>query len=254
MTPEQAKTDAPLGPDDFDAMDATLDQLREVEDDTPDWEFCEGFIAALVCTRREVPPEEYWPALLGEKFNPMEHMEFVWRFKRRWQEIATALDLPVETLEDERAFQPEVLDMRGAVLALPEAERGDTVIADLPSFAETWAHGFLHVVQAWEDDWQPPRDREVADMLRDALEAIEQLATPDTGKPTVNMHTEDAAPSVSDERLNDFGEMIWSVYDIRQIWRSLGPRVEAVRKAPEPGRNDLCPCGSGKKYKKCHGA
>jgi len=24
--------------------------------------------------------------------------------------------------------------------------------------------------------------------------------------------------------------------------------------APPPGRNDLCPCGSGKKYKKCHGA
>ncbi len=25
------------------------------------------------------------------------------------------------------------------------------------------------------------------------------------------------------------------------------------RKAPKVGRNDLCPCGSGKKYKKCHG-
>ena len=24
--------------------------------------------------------------------------------------------------------------------------------------------------------------------------------------------------------------------------------------APRPGRNDPCPCGSGKKYKKCHGA
>jgi uncharacterized protein len=35
---------------------------------------------------------------------------------------------------------------------------------------------------------------------------------------------------------------------------SLGPRVETLRKAPEPGRNDPCPCGSGKKYKKCHGA
>jgi preprotein translocase subunit SecA len=22
---------------------------------------------------------------------------------------------------------------------------------------------------------------------------------------------------------------------------------------PEVGRNDPCPCGSGKKYKKCHG-
>ncbi|HEV8633347.1 MAG TPA: SEC-C metal-binding domain-containing protein, partial [Chloroflexota bacterium] len=25
-------------------------------------------------------------------------------------------------------------------------------------------------------------------------------------------------------------------------------------KAPPVGRNDPCPCGSGKKYKKCHGA
>ena len=23
---------------------------------------------------------------------------------------------------------------------------------------------------------------------------------------------------------------------------------------PKAGRNDVCPCGSGKKYKKCHGA
>ncbi|MGA3065929.1 MAG: SEC-C metal-binding domain-containing protein [Tepidisphaeraceae bacterium] len=27
-----------------------------------------------------------------------------------------------------------------------------------------------------------------------------------------------------------------------------------VRETPKVGRNDLCPCGSGKKYKKCHGA
>jgi preprotein translocase subunit SecA len=26
-----------------------------------------------------------------------------------------------------------------------------------------------------------------------------------------------------------------------------------VRSAAKVGRNDLCPCGSGKKYKKCHG-
>jgi preprotein translocase subunit SecA len=28
----------------------------------------------------------------------------------------------------------------------------------------------------------------------------------------------------------------------------------AVRQGPRIGRNDPCPCGSGKKYKKCHGA
>jgi uncharacterized protein YecA (UPF0149 family) len=26
------------------------------------------------------------------------------------------------------------------------------------------------------------------------------------------------------------------------------------RDQPKVGRNELCPCGSGKKYKKCHGA
>ncbi|MHC4493608.1 MAG: SEC-C metal-binding domain-containing protein, partial [Planctomycetota bacterium] len=26
------------------------------------------------------------------------------------------------------------------------------------------------------------------------------------------------------------------------------------RAMPKVGRNDPCPCGSGKKYKKCHGA
>ncbi len=32
-------------------------------------------------------------------------------------------------------------------------------------------------------------------------------------------------------------------------------RVETIqRQAPKVGRNDPCPCGSGKKYKKCHGA
>jgi preprotein translocase subunit SecA len=27
-----------------------------------------------------------------------------------------------------------------------------------------------------------------------------------------------------------------------------------IRDEPKVGRNDPCPCGSGKKYKKCHGA
>ena len=31
-------------------------------------------------------------------------------------------------------------------------------------------------------------------------------------------------------------------------------RAPVVRTAPAVGRNDPCPCGSGKKYKKCHGA
>jgi len=31
------------------------------------------------------------------------------------------------------------------------------------------------------------------------------------------------------------------------------PRITVRRETPKVGRNDPCPCGSGKKYKHCHG-
>ncbi|PZQ56451.1 MAG: zinc chelation protein SecC [Variovorax paradoxus] len=220
----------PLEPEDFDALDDALDAMREHDEDVPQWEFCDGFMTALVCTRR-----------------PIE--------KRRWHEIQAALDAPnVEALDDERAFQPECLDLRGAIAALPPEERAEAPEAEIPSFGQVWALGFLAAVEQWSDDWTPPRDKDVAAMLADALEAIEVLASDDTAPPALSMYSEDGPPTVSQERLDDFGEAIWAVYDLRQLWRSLGPRVEALRKADEPGRNDPCPCGSGKKYKKCHGA
>ncbi len=37
------------------------------------------------------------------------------------------------------------------------------------------------------------------------------------------------------------------------VKRSKGKGVELRRDAPKVGRNDPCPCGSGKKYKHCHG-
>ncbi len=38
-----------------------------------------------------------------------------------------------------------------------------------------------------------------------------------------------------------------------EIHRRLLGTPKTVVRAPQPGRNDPCPCGSGKKYKKCHG-
>ena len=42
--------------------------------------------------------------------------------------------------------------------------------------------------------------------------------------------------------------------DRARTWAHAAPPADAtVRAAPKPGRNDPCWCGSGKKYKKCHG-
>ena len=168
--------------------------------------------------------------------------------------MAAALAAEVETLEDERSYHPEVMDVRGAVASLPEAERAEIGEQDLPAYAQVWALGFMFVVENWPDDWAAPRDPEAADWLDGALNAIVALTEDDTARPTLSMHSEDGPPSVSEARLNQLGEAIWAVYDLRQLWQSLGPRVDPVRRTETPGRNDPCFCGSGKKFKKCHGA
>ena len=260
----------PMDNEDFDALDEILDDLRTRGEDVPQWEFCEGAMAALLCTRRLVPPDEFFPLLLGtgdsEPGQPSDDAEdthfkdaaqydrFLALWTRRWTEVAAALGAAVETLEDERSYHPEIMDVRGAVAGLPEAERAEIGDQELPAFGQVWALGFMFVVENWPEDWAAPRDKEVATLIDEALQAIVALTEDDTGEPTVCMHAEDGPPSVSDERLNGFGAAIWAVYDLRQIWQSLGPRTEPARKTAEPGRNDPCWCGSGKKFKKCHGA
>lgn len=39
--------------------------------------------------------------------------------------------------------------------------------------------------------------------------------------------------------------------DVRDLRTLLTPPPVAARRAPPVGRNDPCPCGSGRKYKKC---
>ncbi len=39
-----------------------------------------------------------------------------------------------------------------------------------------------------------------------------------------------------------------------RVRRQVPQTQVAARAAPKVGRNDVCPCGSGKKFKKCHGA
>lgn len=59
------------------------------------------------------------------------------------------------------------------------------------------------------------------------------------------------------------GQVVWhrerAVFRKRDgVWLyvdgTLAKPQTVVREGPKVGRNDPCPCGSGQKYKKCHGA
>ncbi|MES2946814.1 MAG: UPF0149 family protein [Pseudomonadota bacterium] len=251
----------------FDELDAILDDLRSRYDETPQWEFCEGFMAAVICSRRPIPESEYLSALLGlpgegetadaesGSFSSAAQQErFLALWKQRWAEVAEALDSAVDSLEDDRCYHPEVMDIRGAVAEMSPEEQAAFKGEDLPAFAQVWALGFMFALEYWPEDWAAPRDKDAAKWLDSALQAIVAMSEDDTGTPEVSPLSEEGEPSTSIARLNAFGEAIWAVYDLRELWKTMGPKVETVRATITPGRNDPCYCGSGKKYKKCHGA
>ena len=263
-------TPTPLEVEAFDELDAILDEMRARYDETPQWEFCEGFMAAVVCMRRPVEVEEYLAALLGTPMagdvagdepdqdggsfaDDAQRERFLTLWHMRWHEVATALDSEVNSLEDDHCYHPEVMDIRGAVADMPPEEQVKFKGEELPAFAQVWALGFMFAVEYWPEEWVAPRDKDAAKWLNGALEAIVAMTEDDTAKPEVSPLSEDGAHSTSIARLNAFGEAIWAVYDLRELWKTIGPRVETIRAVVTPGRNDLCHCGSGKKYKKCHG-
>jgi uncharacterized protein len=261
-TPLNQPVTDPLESADFDELDQILDDLRSRFDETPQWEFCEGFMAALVCCRRRISPTDYFNVLLDledESEVPLfaddaQFQRFFALWMRRFNEVSAALNADVETLDDARAYQPEVMDLRGAIAALPEAQRAEMADAPVPSFGQIWAIGFMYAVESWPDEWVPPRDKEAAKVLDAALECIVAVTEDDTEPPTVAAFEDDGVPTISEQRLNDFADAIWAIYDLRELWGSIGPRVETVHADVKPGRNDPCSCGSGKKFKKCCGA
>ncbi|MDR1967581.1 MAG: UPF0149 family protein [Burkholderiaceae bacterium] len=258
--PQQAST----------ATEATLELLDEVlisiaerhPDTTPQWEFCEGFMTALLCMRRTVTEREWLHVLFSHNADtlfasPSERTRFLMAWMERESQLRSALQLP-DLMQDELPqFDPAITDWRGMLAKLTEAERAKTIQAmenPPPALGQIWASGFMSAVLAWPEDWTWPRNKALTDEIKNALKAIASLTSNDTGEPTRNLYETSAPPSVSAERLQAFGKAMDAVATLYDIAHILGPRVPQVRHSHKTGRNDPCPCGSGKKYKKCCGA
>lgn len=102
-----------LGDEDFQQLETVLADLAERGEGIPTgWEYCDGFLTALVCCRRVIPPSEYFPVLFGGDGAPgfgnapfrdeAQAQTFLSLWFRRWNQIAAALAAPVELLDDTR--------------------------------------------------------------------------------------------------------------------------------------------------------
>ena len=139
----------------------------------------------------------------------------------------------------------ELDDGRGSTLYVFPDEEGEDDLA-------TWCEGYLEGVVLSETDWyERGEPEEVEELLFPfmLLSGRMREAAEEAG---------DSVPSLEEERemqREAAGSMGDSVMAIYSYW--LDKRISHApirRDGPKVGRNDPCPCGSGKKYQSCHGS
>lgn len=183
----------------------------------------DGFMTALVIGPDPVPPAEYLPeiwgmSLDGSPFEDAEQEEFVTALlERHWNTIAIRV-------EHGSPVRPPLLD--------------DALSDD----ASEWANGFMLGMAIRERGWQK--------LIRDPQGAA--LVGPIACLAASAEDTDEAelSPEAVAEIVAQLPEL---VAGIAAFWRAR-KAAPAPRQANTTGRNDACPCGSGKKFKQCCGA
>lgn len=258
-----ASQDRPLTDAEIDALDERLAALDP--DDSMAVEELDGFFAALACCPVPVPRDEWLPLVLGASDRSRQALAGA-------AEDASLLKL----IERHRVSVSTMLydgDGFAPVLAYDE---------DGTAWGNAWAIGFARGMAMRPDAWADLEDDEE---MADALDPVMRLvADAQQDEPASGSHG--GAPVVSragaarddrrgdpreagdlldgwepvddDERESLIHDMLDGVQDVYDFFRDARERALAPdpirRDGPKVGRNDPCPCGSGRKFKQCHGA
>jgi uncharacterized protein len=208
------------------------EQLLALSDDAMILSELDGFIAGLIVCPDLITPHEWLPRVWGEwedgegpVFESQAQLDSI------FSGIMAHFNHVADTLHRRPGRYQPIFDVD---------ERHDEILW------ETWAHGFSIAVNlrpdAWSELLQADDDHRTALILLMTMGAIADAESPLSVEEvdTITSEAPDIIPELV-ERLN--------------AWR-LGRYKGAASGSPRPGkigRNDPCPCGSGKKYKKCCG-
>jgi uncharacterized protein len=214
---------------DLDRLERYLQEERRVEQTLPA-DAIQGLLAAVVSAPSPIPPERWRPWVLGEE--------------------------PTFADDAERAEVEELLDRFLAATArqLNEDEGFDFVLYGEEGTEEEfagWCEGYLMGVELAEPGWAEVADEDlVEEMLLPffVLSGRWKDARVEAGEPELPESEERELMEEMREALAD------TVLGNRRYWFEHNIPATVRRAEPKVGRNDPCPCGSGKKYKSCHGA
>jgi uncharacterized protein len=220
--------------------DAELDRLGDLlenrgGDKAMNLEQLDGFFAALVVGPETVMPSEYLPEVLGGEMSNVagfashdEANEFFALMMRHWNTIADTLfkgdvHLPL-LLEDEHGL----------------------------ASANDWANGFMRGMKMRSDGWSKlVNDQENGGCLIPMM----MLAHEHDKDP--KMRPEPISPEKREEVIALMTAGLVNAHCYFRAAREAHGQdtvtIEPRRSTPKIGRNERCPCGSGKKHKKCCG-
>jgi uncharacterized protein len=215
---------------------------------SPEW--VDGYLTGVLAGPRAVPIEQWLPAMLGDAFarvfaDPTDVRHAQRALASRWRELAQQLD--AEALVDD----PDTLVLTPWLVDYEDADRDAFVAQGLGNAQQAadelrpgvaWSRGFVNATRDFAADWvEPAADETDGARYHDAMRRILALQQPGGA-------THDAA-----ERDAQIDAACLAAQALRLYWVDHAPKPSTRRVEAQPGRNDPCPCGSGIKFKKCHG-
>src|ERR1700761_7393263 len=228
--------------------DAELDRLQQLceqlagFDERISLEWLDGAMKALAA---------------GPRAHPQSDREAAAVLQSRWAVLLKQLDpeLLMDAV-DELRLAPVMLewtDEDKAKLVEDGTIEAGSEDEEIPQTGEVWAHGFMDVVQQFPEEWPAPEEEsEMAEAFDEALARIALLTLPNPEE--LAKEREAMFPGETMERDDLIQEALYAAQDLRCYWVQNAPRPQTRVVGNVPGRNDPCHCGSGKKFKKCHGA
>jgi uncharacterized protein len=222
----------PLTETELDHLSAVLERFGDER--SMNLEQLDGFLAALVCGPELVPPSKYLPKIWGNQIvfeDTSSAQVFMSLLMRHWNAI-------VDALNSGEVYLPLLLEDEGGI-----------------TNGTDWANGFLRGMEFGKEDWTL--------LLEDedhggSLVAIFALANEHNPDPKMRPYKD---PISTERRETLIVSAAAGVMQIYQYFKSkrfplnnpLGNMPTFPRGRSKIGRNDQCPCGSGKKFKRCCG-
>ena len=241
------------------AFETTCDRLGGFDHELT-FEWIDGYLAALAAGPR-LPDTEVWlQAMCGDAFerafaDPPDRAQALRSLKARLSVLVDQLD-PEALLDD-----PEALRLFPLMSEITEEDRQRMVDKGAMSAQDAaavqtgglWALGFLDAIDDHEDLWIEPTDEELTGTFGQAIDLVNALLLM-PGSDELAEHLRIYHPGNAPTRDDLVSDALVAVQLLRLHWLDKSPKPAQRRVEATPGRNDPCPCGSGKKFKKCHGA